>query len=225
MKKLVRITFVLLIAVVYFGSLKYKDSKNQKAALKEIPTMPQMRSDNGIPVYAKEINKNVFERQASLSGFISKNNTMKAFATPQERKLLKVGLTGNFTFQDKKYEGRIESISTGTALLSGLFEVKVKFGKMPSEATERLAVILIAYEKRKDVIVLKRDVVTQRTDKPFVYGVDKDLKLVKKELKIEAENNEYFMISEGLEVGDLIVTSDSRTLKSDDKVYISKKAN
>jgi hypothetical protein len=225
MNKIKRITFILLIAAIYVAGLYMKDQNNQSLALKERPTMPKIRQENGIPVYAKKISKKAFVKSATVSGFLKKDGVLKTFVTPQEKKLLKVGMIGSFTFREKKYTGRVKSISLKSSVLSGLHQVQLKFQNIPTDSIDQLVIASVVYKKIPHKIVLARETVSLRSGKPFIFEVDDELKLKKQEIKIEQENDEYFVISHGVQVGDTIVISDPRDLRENDKVFISKEIN
>ena len=55
---------------------------------------------------------------------------------------------------------------------------------------------------------------------PFVYIVNSESKLVKKEVHISYKNDDFFVIDKGLSIGELYVTSDTRDLSENDFVYV-----
>ena len=225
MNKLKRIVFIALIIGVYFTGLFLKDKQNQKRAMMEIPTMPKIRKEKGIPVYAEKVTKKNFEKSVSVSGFLQKNGGLKTFVTPQEKNLLKVGMIGHFDYGEKKYKGKIKHISSDSSLLSGLHEVHLSFQNIPTQVIDKLTVVSVVYKTMPNKIVLEREIVSIRTGKPFIFEINKEQKLKRQEIKIEQENDEFFVISHGVQEGDMIVVSDPRDLRENDKVFISKELN
>ena len=222
MNKLKRIIFIVLIVTVYFTSLYYKDAQNKKLAMLEIPTMPKIRQEKGIPVKVEKITRKSFERHVTVSGFLQKNGELRTFVTPQEKKLLKVGMRGIFEFEEKEYKGKVRYISSNSSLLSGLHEVRLSFQNISTQSIDKLIVVSVVYKKMPHKIVLAREVVSLRTGKPFIFEINKELKLKKQEIRIEQENDDFFVISHGIQEGDMIVVSDPRDLRENDKVFISK---
>lgn len=222
MNKLKRIIFIVLIVTVYFTSLYYKDAQNKKLAMLEIPTMPKIRQEKGIPVKVEKITRKSFERHVTVSGFLQKNGELRTFVTPQEKKLLKVGMIGIFEFEEKEYKGKVRYISSNSSLLSGLHEVRLSFQNISTQSIDKLIVVSVVYKKMPHKIVLAREVVSLRTGKPFIFEINKELKLKKQEIRIEQENDDFFVISHGIQEGDMIVVSDPRDLRENDKVFISK---
>ncbi|MFT6630428.1 MAG: hypothetical protein ACJAS4_000366 [Bacteriovoracaceae bacterium] len=225
MKKFKRLAFITLILVAYSSGLFIKNIQKEKRALRNVPTMPKIRQEKGIPIFAKKITKQKFKKKVIISGFLQKNGVLKSFVTPQEKNLLRVGMIGDFELGKKKYKGAIRYISNDSSVLSGLHEMHLNFENIPPEAIRQLIIVSVTYKTISNKIVLPRELVSLRTGSPITFEVTKDLKINKRKVIIEQENDTFFVISHGIQEGDTVVSSDPRDLRENDKVFIAKEVN
>lgn len=221
MNNLKRIIILVVFFLGYAGSMIYKDMKRIEDTQKENPTVSSVRKEKGIPVYARTIRSEEFVKSTLISGFVKRDRTVKATVTPKVMKLLSTGLRASFEYGGKLYVGQIKNIAKSSSVLSGLFPVYVEFQNIPANIIDQLVVIKVDYQVIQNSVVLKRESVSLRKKKPFVFEINKENKLIKREIKIKDENDDYFLVDFGIQAGDRIVTSDLRYLKTNDFVYIS----
>ncbi|HEY4258755.1 MAG TPA: efflux RND transporter periplasmic adaptor subunit, partial [Schlesneria sp.] len=77
--------------------------------------------------------------------------------------------------------------------------------------------ILISRVK-KDAIVIPQRATFQILDKRYVYVVDKESVAHQREIKVQNELEDVFVIDKGLEVGDKIVLEGTRQIRDGDKI-------
>lgn len=73
-------------------------------------------------------------------------------------------------------------------------------------------------EKKSEVILIPQEIITNIQDKTFVYLLDKNQKVVLKEIKIEGSANKNYIVSEGLQPGDIVIKTGFNKLSEGTKV-------
>ncbi|MEO1515036.1 MAG: efflux RND transporter periplasmic adaptor subunit [Bacteroidota bacterium] len=118
------------------------------------------------------------------------------------------GLEGSFTFDKKDYKLRIQKIYP--EVLNGSFEVDMVFMSEPPSNIKRGQTISIklALGNESEALLLARGGFYQSTGGNWVYVVDGSGETAfKREIRIGNHNPNYYEILEGLQPGDVVITS------------------
>lgn len=194
-----------------------KNQMNEKNKGIRPPTIPDVHKNMGTPVEVLRIKKTDFKSYIKISGKVQESGTLKTEVSPDTLRNIKLRDNVTITHKDKVYVGEVISFSTSPSLLSGLYPVTAQFKNLPKEMTGTIVVGNIPLISKKNIIAVPRKAISQRDENPFVYLV-KDSLLVKSQVEIENSNDEYFVIKSGINEGDLVVISDERYLKPDQKI-------
>lgn len=214
-----KIVFIVIALGIYAGGLLYKNEIKLAEKSSTPPTMSQIRKEQGIPVHTVKVEKSNFEKKIKISGFVNKNGLLKAELTSDVISKINTTNKASLKFDDKVFLGRFLNISKRPNLLTGLYEASIQFENLPVGIVGRISVVNVSYKVIKDVIVLQRSAVSFREKSPFVYGVNNQSKLVKKQVVIKEGNDDEVLISLGVAPGEVIVTSDQRYLSENDFIY------
>lgn len=79
----------------------------------------------------------------------------------------------------------------------------------------------ILYLDEQNVIKLPYTSVINENDKYYVYIVDKDNKVKRKEVVVGETDNNFYHIKSGIEVGETVIKEADMNLKDGDKIKIS----
>jgi len=218
-----RLIIILLIIGVYIGSLLFKDKLRLAHNAETPPTMGEIREKNGVPIYSSVVTKGDFNQSIKVSGFIDENGSLKTEITREVFLQTKLNNKVFLEIEKKKIQGKILEISSTADLYTGLYSIHIKFENLPIDVVGRVSVANIVYKTISNVIVIPRSTVSPREKDPFVYTVDKDRKLKKKVIKFSESNNDEYLVTFGLQAGDVIVTSDLRDLQENDFVFLAKR--
>lgn len=212
-----QIIFVIIIGLVYGGSLFVKDQKLQKEKNKVTPTVFTIREKTGTPVNVTEVTKKSFTNTVIVTG---NNIGSKIYASvaPKIAFQVKPGSLASIRLNGKALYGSVVSVDSKANRLSGLHKIVVSFAnkKLPTN----LYVMKIETSKTKNTTVVKRDAVSNRGGKNHVYLVNKDLTVTRRDIVTLSDNQDYFAIKSGLRVGDRVVLSDQRYLEDGEKINI-----
>lgn len=218
-----RLILIILVLGLYTGSLLIKNKLRLAHNAETPPTMGQLRAEKGIPVYAKTIKKTNFNQMIKVSGFVNENGLLKSEITRDVVSRLSTSNNAYLEYKDKTYKGRIKLLSKKANLYTGLYLIEIQFESVPVETIGRISVANIQYKSIQDVIVVDRSSVSQRDETPYVYLVNKEKKIVKRKIKIADSNDDEYLVSFGVQEGDIIITSDFRDLGENDFVFIANK--
>ena len=218
-----RLFMILIVLGVYVGSLLYKNHLRLANNAKTPPTLGLIRSEKGIPVNVKTIKKDSLKHFVKISGVMDNKGFLRSEVTRDV--LYKINKKNSVSIDvgGKSYDGQILKIASAPNLYTGLYMVEMEFKGLPLEAIGKILVAHINYKTISDVIVIDRLSVSQREEKPFVFIVNKNNRLEKKYVKLSDVNDSFYLVSFGLQEGDVIVVSDFRDLSENDFVFLANK--
>lgn len=201
--------FVVIMLVLYGGSLVLKNQEIEKNKGQYIPTTYDLQKKQGIPVYAEKVAKGKFQKFITISGAI-KDGSLASSVSPAVKSKIKVGEAARLEVDngDKVYIGQVTGISRGPSLLTGLYEVYVKF-KQPLPKKIKAVTVDIPVNEVPNVLLVSREAVSNREAKPVAFVI-KDNKLEKRTVEIAGSNADVYWVKSGLNHDDTVVTSDSR---------------
>ena len=214
------IIFVILALLLYAGSLKFKDNLRLSNAQQTPPTLGDIRGKKGIPVYGKKLQKSNFQNVFKISGKVNDDFSLSAEVTREVIQQISLDNEVYLKYIDKSYSGKLVQITRKPNIYTGLYSLKVQFKKLPKDTIGKVLLIEIVYQEKQNVLKVERNSVSLREEVPFVYIVNSESKLVKKEVHISYKNDDFFVIDKGLSIGELYVTSDTRDLSENDFVYV-----
>ncbi|MFO7929258.1 MAG: efflux RND transporter periplasmic adaptor subunit, partial [Candidatus Humimicrobiaceae bacterium] len=109
-------------------------------------------------------------------------------------------------YPDKTFEGKVRLVSNKSMEEMGVvyFKVYISFKETPDLLAGLSGDVRIVTDKIEDTIVIPNDAVKERGEKDFVY-IKKDGEIIEKEIKINARNNNFSSVSEGLNEGDKLL--------------------
>jgi hypothetical protein len=214
-----KIIIVLLIIALYPASLMWKAGVREKRKGLTPPTISDVRSRLGTPVYAITLDQSEFRQETLVSGFFNEEGEIVAQVSPQTSSQLKVGQVARISRNDGSFlNGRVSFVSQKSSLLSGLYEVKISF-ESSEEFVGKIVVAEVAYKVKRDVNVVPRAGVLTRDGETFAFVV-KDGVAKKVLVQIAESNHESYIIKEGISFGDILVVSDQRYLKDGDRINL-----
>ena len=216
-----RIVVIVVIFILYFSSLLYKNHVKEKNQAVIPPTIFQIRSEQGTPVRTEIIKKGSLDSYYKVSGFIAKSGILKAEVTNEVVTNVEKGYSASFYLDNKEYRGHIINVGKKTNLLSGLYSIEIKFNGFPLEMVDKITVAHIPYKSLRNVTLIPRVAVSFREKEPIVYVVENE-KVIKRKISIIDSNSDYFAIRLGVSRGDHVVTSDQRYLTQNEKIKIIK---
>ena len=217
-----RILIVICILCVYVGGLIYKDKINIRNKAETPPTMSQIRSQKGTPVYVEKVSVRKFEKTLKLSGKLLKDKKILSEVTYQVKSMLEKGNRVFWKEGESVHPGRITSISNRSNLLSGLYDVTLTLDTLPKKKVEQSYIVVeVVYETLKDRIVISRSAVSYRNTVPQVLIVDSESKVYRKSISVADQNDSEVLVSSGIAEGDLIVSSDQRYLSEGEVVHFA----
>ncbi|HLT23391.1 MAG TPA: hypothetical protein VKZ84_08105 [Bacteriovoracaceae bacterium] len=209
---------IVVILAVYAGTLLWKGAEIDRKKAMSFPSIYELHRENGVPVFTEEVVRGKFQQFLTLTGKFE-GGVYKASITPQDRAKIKVGQEVLAEVGDSKIKltGVVSRVADRTSLLTGLLDVEVRF---PSHrALKGYFPVDVTYKSKDNVIIVSRDSVNIREEKPFVYIVDGNV-LKKQEVKLGKSNAHYYEILSGLNGGEEIVSSDSRNLSDNLKIKV-----
>lgn len=211
--------FTVVLLVVYGGSLILKNQEIERKKSMYIPTTYDLQKKHGKPVIAETVAKGKFQKFITLSGSL-KGEELYCDVSPSVRNRIKVGENARYENDEnnKVYTGRVESVSKSPSLLTGLYQVKVRFShKLPKGLGP--VTVDVPVNEVPNALIVSREAVSNREVRPVAFVI-KDNKLEKRVVEIAGANADVFWIKSGLNAGETVLTSDSRYFSGGELVQI-----
>lgn len=204
-------TIILLIVIIalYGGSLIIKNNQIEKSKRAYIPTTYDLQKKNGIPVTVEQVQKGKFQDFITISGKISQGE-LKSSVAPFVRQQIRLGarIKLDLNAGNKIVYGRVNSVSSGPSLLTGLYEVRVVFDqRLPNNLGA--VTVDIPVKEVSNVLIIPRQSVSNREPRPAVFIIEGN-KLIKKVVEIAGANADVYWVKSGLSLNQTVVTSDTR---------------
>ncbi|WP_412470786.1 efflux RND transporter periplasmic adaptor subunit [Halobacteriovorax sp. RT-2-4] len=214
-----QIIFVLIVGLVYAGSLFVKDLDLQRKKGKETATMYTIRAVSGTPVNTTKVTRRAFSNFVIVTGS-NIGPRIHASVAPKVANLIKPGALVSIRVKDKKVYGNVVSVDTKADYLSGLHKIIVSFAnkKIPTN----LYIMNIETHKLENALTIKREAVSERGGSHNVFIVNDKNIVTKRNIEVSDSNEDFYVVKSGLTEGDTIVLSDQRYLNDGEKVNIIK---
>jgi hypothetical protein len=136
----------------------------------------------------------------------------------------RVEITSDSLPDGEKVEGEVTEISgvatKSTSLDESNTTVTIKFNDAKSLRPGATINAVIFYKESKNVIKVPYSAVMNENGKYYVFTVDNNSKVTKKEVKIGTNDDSYYEISSGLSEGDRIISVIDEALKDGEKIKI-----
>lgn len=109
-------------------------------------------------------------------------------------------------YPNKTFEGEVRLVSNKSMEEMGVvyFKVYISFKETPNLLTGLSGDVRIETDRVEDTIIIPNDAIKERGEKDFVY-IKEDGEIIEKEIKINASNNNFSSVSEGLKEGDKLL--------------------
>lgn len=104
-----------------------------------------------------------------------------------------------------KEKGKIDAISGQINKSTGAISLRASFPNSEDLMRSGNTGTIKIQETRKNVILIPQEITTNIQDKTFVYLLDSENKVVLREIKINGIANKSFIVSEGLQPGDVVL--------------------
>lgn len=122
---------------------------------------------------------------------------------------------------EREFEGKVEGISSSVDPQTGLYQVKISIdNKAKIIKPGMYASIRIFEEGDENVITLPLDVIIKDGDKNFVFALNEDNTVSKKEVELSRDNGEVVIISSGLSSGEKVIFKGQDYLDDKDSVRV-----
>ena len=136
----------------------------------------------------------------------------------------RVEITSDSLPNGEKVEGEVTEISGVATKSSSLDEsntaVTIKFNDAKNLRPGATINAVIFYKESRNVIKVPYSAVMNENGKYYVFTVDNNSKVTKKEVKIGTNDDSYYEISSGLSEGDRIISVIDEALKDGEKIKI-----
>ena len=136
----------------------------------------------------------------------------------------RVEITSDSLPDGEKVEGEVTEISgvatKSTSLDESNTTVTIKFNDAKSLRPGATINAVIFYRESKNVIKAPYSAVMNENGKFYVFTVDNNSKVTKKEVQIGTNDDSYYEISSGISAGDRIISVIDETLKDGEKIKI-----
>ncbi len=132
-----------------------------------------------------------------------------------------LGQTGSFKFANDWYELIIKKIYPQVS--NGAFEVDLVFTSTPPSTIKRgqTLSIKLSLSSEKEAMLLARGSFYQTSGGNWVYVINQETKTAhKKEIKIGKQNPNYYEILQGLNEGDVVITSSYENFNDKDELVL-----
>lgn len=212
------ILLAIVFLALYAGSLFYKNIEIEKKKATYIPTTYDLQKKNGIPVVVDKVLRDKFQEFITITGK-AEGKTLSSSVAPFVKRQIKVGSSARLELEPgHAIEGRVTKVSASPSLLTGLYEVTVVFNQnLPKEITS--VTLDIPVKEVRNVLVVRREAVSHREEKPFVFSLEGN-NIKKKYIEIAGGNSEFYWIRKGLEQDETVVTSDTRYFAGGELVQV-----
>lgn len=211
-----RIVFVLVLGLVYAGSLAWKAKEIETVKNREIPTLFKFRNESGTPVRVSRVEVKPLINTATITGVVEGNNRVVAQVAPELANRIKQGATAFIVAGTERFNGHIQAVARSASLLSGLHEVVVYFPKLAKLET---AQVQVEVARLNGVRLVQREAISTRHGQAHAFTV-KDGVVTRTDVSIQASNNDFYAIKSGLKAGDSVVISDQRYLSNGERVSV-----
>ena len=136
----------------------------------------------------------------------------------------RVEITSDSLPDGEKVEGEVTEISgvatKSTSLDESNTTVTIKFNDAKNLRPGATINAVIFYRESKNVIKAPYSAVMNENGKFYVFTVDNNSKVTKKEVQIGTNDDSYYEISSGISAGDRIISVIDETLKDGEKIKI-----
>lgn len=202
------ILLAIVILALYAGSLLYKNEQIEEKKRAYIPTTYELQKKNGIPVEVDQARRSKFQEFITITG-TAQGSELKSSVAPFVRRQISVGAAARLELGPGKIiEGKVTSVSGSPMLLTGLFEVTVGFNqRLPKDLGA--VTVDIPVKEVSNVIVVKREAVSHREEKPVVFVLEGQ-NLKKKYVELAGGNPDVYWIKKGLNQDETVIISDTR---------------
>src|SRR5690606_14959535 len=104
-----------------------------------------------------------------------------------------------------KEKGKIDAISGQINKSTGAISLRASFPNSEDLMRSGNTGTIKIQETRKNVILIPQEITTNIQDKTFVYLLDEENTVLLREIKIKGTANKHFIVSEGLNRGDIVL--------------------
>lgn len=209
---------IVVMLAVYAGALLWKGAEVDRKRAMTFPSIYELHQENGVPIFSEKVFRGKFQQFLTLTGRFQEG-VFKASVTPQDSAKVKVGqeAIAEVGENKKKIIGVVSRVASRPSLLSGLLEVEIRFPQ--HKDLKGYFTADVTYQSKNNVVIVTRDSVNLREEKPFVYIVNGDV-IKRQEIKLGDANAHYYEVIAGLQGGEEIVSSDSRNLRDELKIKV-----
>ena len=130
---------------------------------------------------------------------------------------VKVGDTARITQKGSEYSGVIQSAGKDADENTGTYEIKIHLNGADSLACNSKATVYLNTDSSSDALTIPYDAVYYDSGEPYVY-VDEDGTAAVRYIETGIYDDEYIVVSGGLDSGDKVITSWSSSLTNGTKV-------
>jgi RND family efflux transporter MFP subunit len=144
----------------------------------------------------------------------------KIWVTEKEISQIKKGMTASMTFGGKEYRGKIVEVSMAVDPYKQAFFAEVEFDNSKNELKSGITaeIKVLVYQNPESIIVPRNLVMTDENGQ-FVY-VEKDGTAEKRYVSNGNDSGIYYEVSQGLNVGDNLITRGAAQLTDGVKVKV-----
>lgn len=139
---------------------------------------------------------------------------------------VRVGTRGNFSLDGSKYDVEVKKIFP--EIISDQFRVDLDFIGEPPEGIKRghTLTVELNFSEAEESLRLKKGSFYQQTSGRWAYVISKDGKTAHKvDMRLGRQNPRYVEVLEGLNEGDLVITSGYDTFKDYDELIFHEPVN
>lgn len=214
-----QLAFLIILLAIYASSLLYKNGINEVNKNKEPVTLYTLRKEKGTPVKVVLASESKIDKYYQVSGFVSRNGTIKTEVPLDVVKELNVNDSAFTKLRGKEIQGKVTKVSKNSSLLTGLYPVEVELKGIPADSTGDLVVAKIPFRTSKKNIVLPRDSVSFRSGDPKVYILNEEGRVKVSKITVGSQNSDFVTVTMGVSPGEKVIISDRRYLDEYQKVY------
>ncbi len=184
-------------------------------ARKTVYNIDRLHQEVGLPVTGVDVAKfsETFYQPLTVVR-VGNSNIFKAYVGPDDKSTLATGGRVTLKYHDKTYNGRIESIANKIDLDIGLYVVRISIVASDLDV-QPFYEVGAESETVNDKIIIDRSLVWQDEDKSYFVWVIENNRAKKRNVVLGLSNQYRVVVKSGLNVGDVVITSDVGPLRDD----------
>lgn len=188
----------------------------EESRTKEVVTIQGEYEKYGKPVVAVRVEGGTLHENQKVTLKPKNGRQLEAFVSREISRQLKSGQS--VVLMGPQVKGQVQSVSASPDLLTGLYHITVRLNQFREDLPEQV-IGSIAVRQIPVKVKVPRNAITRNKDKFYAWRIESGL-AYKTPVKVGRSDELFYEITDGVKVGDTVITQGQRYLNDQQKIRL-----